>query len=55
LKKKKVDADENSILFDMLNQERKENENISKKNKALVEILSNTPKRNDRMNLRPRT
>jgi hypothetical protein len=39
----------------MLKQERKENENNSKKNRALVEILSNTPKRNDRKNLRPRT
>ncbi|MGK3744796.1 MAG: hypothetical protein ACI8RD_007742 [Bacillariaceae sp.] len=55
LKNKIADADENNTLFDMLNQERKENENSSKKNRALVEILSNTPKRNDRMNLCPRT
>lgn len=38
LKNKLADADENSILFDMLNQKRKENENNSKKNRALVEI-----------------
>ena len=55
LKNKLADADENNTLYDMLNQERKENENNSKKNRALVEILSNTPKRNDRTNLRPRT
>jgi hypothetical protein len=55
LENKIADADENSTLVDMLNQERKENENNSKKNRALVEILSNTPKRNDRTNLRPRT
>jgi len=55
LKNKRAEADENSTLVDMLNQERKENENNSKKNRALVEILSNTPKRNDRKNLRPRT